>query len=55
MTSNKAIFIWSLLAVLLVVSGVSWANDASLKPFVLAYRGAGTIDAKLGEVKAALT
>lgn len=54
MTSIKTIFIWCFLALFLAVNGVSWADDASLKPFVLAYRGAGTIDAKLGEVKAAV-
>ncbi len=54
MILKRTIFIWCFLAVLLAISGVSWAADASLKPFVLAYRGAGTIDAKLGEVKAAV-
>ena len=54
MTSIKTICIWCFLALFLAVSGASWADDASLKPFVLAYRGAGTIDAKLGEVKAAV-
>ena len=54
MTLKKTIFICCLAAVLFAVSGVSWAEDAALKPFVLAYRGAGTIEAKLGEVKAAV-
>ena len=54
MTSDKKIFIWCLLTMLLVINSVSWADDTTLKPFVLAYRGAGTIDAKLGEVKAAV-
>jgi len=54
MTLKRTIFVWCFLAVLLAISGFSWAEDASLKPFVLAYRGAGTIDAKLGEVKAAV-
>lgn len=54
MTLKRTVFIGCFLAVLLAVSGVSWADDASLKPFVLAYRGAGTISEKLGEVKAAI-
>ncbi len=54
MTLKRTIAIGCFLAVLLAISGVSWAADASLKPFVLAYRGAGTIDAKVGEVKAAV-
>ena len=54
MIFKKTIFIWCFLAVLFAISGVSWADDVLRKPFVLAYRGAGTIDAKLGEVKAAV-
>jgi hypothetical protein len=54
MNLKKIMFIWFFLAVLLAISGVSLAEDISLKPYVLAYRGAGTIDAKLGEVKAAV-
>ena len=54
MTSIKTICIGCFLALFLAVSVVSWADDASLKPFVLAYRGAGTIDVKLGEVKSAV-
>ena len=41
-------------AAFLAISGVLWAEDAALKPFVLAYRGAGTMDTKLVEVKAAV-
>jgi len=54
MNLKRIFFIWFFLAVLLAISGVSLAEDISLKPFVLAYRGAGTIDAKLAEVKAAV-
>jgi hypothetical protein len=34
--------------------GPSWPKDISLQPFVLAYRGAGTIETKLVEVKSAV-
>ena len=55
MNLKRIMFIWFFVAALLAISGVvSLAEDISLKPFVLAYRGAGTIDAKLGEVKAAV-
>jgi len=54
MTSKKRIFVWCLVLAFLAISLPLRADEASLKPFVLAYRGAGTIDAKLGEVKAAV-
>jgi len=54
MNLKRIVFIWFFWAALLAISGISLAEDGSLKPFVLAYRGAGTIDAKLGEVKAAV-
>jgi len=54
MTLKRQIFIWFFLVAFFASSSVSWAEEASLKPFVLAYRGAGTIDAKIGEVKAAV-
>lgn len=54
MTLKRTIFICCLATMLLAISCVSWAEDASLKPFVLAYRGAGTMEAKLGEVKTAV-
>lgn len=54
--SNKvtAFFIMLLLALFMTGSVVS-ADDAALKPYVLAYSGAGTITARLPEVKAALS
>lgn len=54
MNLKRIIFIWFFLAALLAISGVSLAEDALLKPYVLAYRGVGTIDAKLAEAKDAL-
>ena len=54
MNLKRIMFIWFLWAAFLAISGVLWAEAGSLKPFVLAYRGAGTMDAKLVEVKAAV-
>ena len=54
MTSKKRILVWCLVLALLAISVPLRADEAFLKPYVLAYRGAGTIDAKLGEVKAAV-
>lgn len=54
MTSKTKIIFCCLALVLLAGSALTWADDVSLKPFVLAYSGEGTTDAKLGEVKAAV-
>lgn len=54
MTVKAKSIIWCL-AVLILFSGIpAWADDATLKPFVLGYQGEGTIDTKLAEVKSAL-
>jgi hypothetical protein len=54
MASKTTMLLWCFVVVLLGISAPLWADDVSLKPFVLAYSGEGTIDAKLGEVKAAV-
>ena len=54
MASKTTMLLWCFVVVLLGISAPLWADDVSLKPFVLAYSVEGTIDAKLGEVKAAV-
>lgn len=54
MTLKTRMFLFFLGIMLLSGSAPLWADDASLKPFVLSYNGAGNIDETLGEVKAAL-
>ena len=48
-------FLASLTGMLLSVSAATGADDPALKPFVLASSEPGTIDAKVDEIKAALT
>ena len=54
MASKTTMLVCFFVVMLLGISAPSWADDVSLKPFVLAYSGEGTIDAKLVEVKAAV-
>ena len=54
MVSKTTMLVCFFVVMLLGSSAPSWADDVSLKPFVLAYSGEGTIDAKLAEVKAAV-
>jgi len=54
MASKTTMLVCFFVVMLLGISAPSWADDVSLKPFVLAYSGEGTIDAKLAEVKAAV-
>jgi hypothetical protein len=54
MISKTRIFLFFLVMALLSGTVSLWADDVPLKPFVLSYNGTGSIDAKLGEVKAAL-
>ena len=54
MASKTTMLVCFFVVMLLGISASSWADDVSLKPFVLAYSGEGTIDAKLVEVKAAV-
>jgi hypothetical protein len=54
MSSKRNVLVWSVLVLLLVFSALSFADDAMLKPYVLAYSGEGSIDVRLGEVKEAL-
>ncbi len=54
MTSKAGFFLFLFVIMLVSVSSSSRADDALLKPFVLSYSGAGNIDAKLAEVKAAV-
>jgi hypothetical protein len=42
-------------ALLMIVTGAAQADDAKLKPFVLASKGAGTVAEKSAQVKTALT
>ena len=54
MASKTTMLVCFFVVTLLGISAPSWADEVSLKPFVLAYSGEGTIDAKLVEVKAAV-
>jgi hypothetical protein len=54
MIAKKTILYGCLVALVLLISIPVWSEDASLKPFVLAYQGEGSVMAKRGEVKAAL-
>jgi hypothetical protein len=54
MISWKTLRVWGIIFALLFVCSRSWAEEANLKPYVLAYNGEGTAGAKLSEVKSAL-
>jgi len=54
MTSKRKVLVWSLVVLISLFSMQSWADDALLKPYVLAYSGEGSIDAKSNEVRDAL-
>jgi hypothetical protein len=54
MVSKRRIVIWAVLVLIFAFSMQSWAGDALLKPYVLAYSGEGSIDAKSNEVRGAL-
>lgn len=52
---HKSLLVFSLVIVSLLVVTSAPAADQALKPYFLGYRGAGSIEAKLPEVKAGLT
>jgi hypothetical protein len=54
MSIKKVSVLAAVISVFLMVTSFAGAEDLRLKPYVLAWTGAGTIDNKLGEVKTAL-
>ena len=44
----------AVISLFIIAAGIAGAEDPILKPYVLAWSGAGTIEKKLGEVKAAV-
>jgi hypothetical protein len=55
MSIKRASVLVAVISVFLMMAGSAGAEDPVLKPYVLAWTGAGTIEKKLGEVKASVT